>query len=448
MPNNQASPSASQPPPPSSPSLVLFGIAIISGIGAGVLFPKSEYPIIYGIFRFCAQAFLALIKGIIVPLIFSTLVVGIAQVGDIKAVGRMGVRALIYFEVVTTIALLIGWVVAIIFRPGEGLPLDTSVSSSMHASNHFNLWETLLHLFPSNLAQHWVQGELLPIVVFAVLFGVSIAKIQEKSSILIEFFEAVAQAMFKYTHMVMRLVPVGTFGAMAYNISHMASGYCLTGGPVESCQDAARLEGLSAVFHILGQYAKLVGTLYLALAVLCITVFCPLLIISKIPLSLFLRIIRTPALTAFLTASSEAALPHLLEELVRSGVPRRVASFILPAGYSFNLDGSTLYLVLASMAIAQAAGIEQSLGQQFLMLFTFMITSKGVAGVPRATLVIIAGTCTSFGLPGEAGVSMLLAVDALMDMARTATNVVGNALATLLITRWEGAHEDQVTHAS
>jgi Na+/H+-dicarboxylate symporter len=232
--------------------------------------------------------------------------------------------------------------------------------------------------------------------------------------------------MFEYTHMVMRLTPLGVFGAMAYNVSHMASG----------AHGAGR--GWPAVGHLLGEYARLVGSLYLALFLLFLLVMVPILLAIRVPVLGFLRAIKEPLVTAFSTASSEAALPRLLEDVVKFGVPRRVAGFVIPAGYSFNLDGSTLYLVLASLTIAQAAKVELSLAQQVTMVLGFMLTSKGVAGVPRATLVIIAGTCDGFGLPGEAGTAMLLAVDGVMDMARTVVNVTGNALASVVVARWEG----------
>jgi Na+/H+-dicarboxylate symporter len=227
--------------------------------------------------------------------------------------------------------------------------------------------------------------------------------------------------------MVMRLTPLGVFGAMAYNVSHMAAG-----------REGSALKGWPAVLFLLGQYARLVGSLYFALACLFVLVFIPVMWIAGVKVRDFARAIREPALTAFSTASSEAALPRLLENMIAYGVPKRVASFVIPTGYSFNLDGSTLYLVLASMTIAQAAHLEMSIEKQVVMAFTFMLSSKGVAGVPRATLVIIAGTCASFGLPGEAGVAMLLAVDEVMDMARTTINVIGNGLASVVIARWEG----------
>jgi Na+/H+-dicarboxylate symporter len=265
--------------------------------------------------------------------------------------------------------------------------------------------------------------------VFATLFGIALTKIPEKGKPVMDFFQGLAQVMFKYTDMVMWLTPLGVFGAMAYNVSHMAAGQEVNG---------VLLKGWPAVVHLLGQYAKLVGSLYFALICLFVLVFVPVMLGFRIPILGFLKAIKDPALTAFSTASSEAALPKLLEECVRFGVPRRVASFVIPTGYSFNLDGSTLYLVLASLTIAQAAGIQMSFAAQIAMVFTFMLTSKGVAGVPRATLVIIAGTCASFGLPGEAGIAMLLAVDEVMDMARTMINVIGNGLASVVIAKWEG----------
>jgi Na+/H+-dicarboxylate symporter len=316
-----------------------------------------------------------------------------------------------------------------VLRPGDGLPLDLSAHAAV-ANTPRDGWETALHLFPSNLIRHASEGDILPVVVFATLFGISLTRVGELGKPVLGFFEIIAKVMFKYTDMVMRLTPIGVFGAMAYNVSHMAGGEHSNG-----------LEGWPAVFHLLGQYARLVGSLYLALGCLVALVFVPVMLICGVRIRAFLRAVRDPALTAFSTASSEAALPRLLEEMIAYGVPRRIASFVIPAGYSFNLDGSTLYLVLASVTIAQAAHIEMSLSQQIIMLLTFMLTSKGVAGVPRATLVIIAGTCASFGLPGEAGIAMILAVDEIMDMGRTTINVIGNALASVVIARWENALE-------
>ncbi|HEX2730229.1 MAG TPA: dicarboxylate/amino acid:cation symporter [Polyangiaceae bacterium] len=400
---------------------IFFALAL--GVLAGGMFPRNAYPWAYDLFHFFSKAFIQLIKGLIVPLLVSTIIVGISQTGNLKAVGSMGAKALLYFEVVTTIALGIGLCVANVLRPGDGLPLDPHAHAQVATPK--SGWELLLHLFPSNVIQHAAEGDVLPVVIFATLFGVSLAQAGPSASTLVSVFEACANVMFKYTHMVMRLTPVGVFGAMAYNVSEMASG----------APDGST--GWSAVVYLLGRYARVVGSLYFSLILLFVCVFVPVLWLCRVPLRSFARHIKGPALTAFSTASSEAALPRLLEEMVALGVPRRVASFVIPMGYSFNLDGSTLYLVLASLTIAQAAKIEMPLSTQLTMMLVFMLTSKGVAGVPRATLVIIAATCAGFQLPGEAGVAMLLAVDEVMDMARTTINVVGNGLASVVVARWE-----------
>jgi Na+/H+-dicarboxylate symporter len=411
----------------SSTFWIFLGLAL--GVVLGGFFPQDQHPQAYNLFRFLSKSFIQLIKGLIVPLLLSTIIVGIAQTGDLKAVGRMGAKALLYFEIVTTLALGIGLAIGNILRPGAALPLDLGVHTEAAKGTARSGWDIALHLFPHNVVQHAAEGDILPVVVFATLFGVSLTRVGDVGKPVLAFFEAVAKVMFKYTDMVMRLTPLGVFGAMAYNVSHMAAGHEVAGRV---------LKGWPAVFFLLGQYARLVGSLYLALVVLFLVVFVPVMWICRISVRAFLRTIREPALTAFSTASSEAALPRLLEDMVAFGVPRRVASFVIPTGYSFNLDGSTLYLVLASLTIAQAAHVEMPLSTQIVMVLTFMLTSKGVAGVPRATLVIIAGTCASFGLPGEAGVAMLLAVDEIMDMARTTINVIGNGLASAVIARWEG----------
>jgi Na+/H+-dicarboxylate symporter len=402
-------------------------VGLVLGVVLGGFLPQDAYPNAFKFFQFLSKSFISLIKSIIVPILVATIITGIAQTGDIKAVGRMGGKALLYFEIVTTIALFIGLGIANWIRPGEGLPLKMDAHTALAAPK--TAWEIALHTFPSNFFKHAAEGDILPVVVFATLFGIALTKIPEKGKPVMDFFQGLAQVMFKYTDMVMWLTPLGVFGAMAYNVSHMAAGQEVNG---------VLLKGWPAVIHLLGQYAKLVGSLYFALICLFGLVFVPVMLGFRIPILGFLKAIKDPALTAFSTASSEAALPKLLEECVRFGVPRRVASFVIPTGYSFNLDGSTLYLVLASLTIAQAAGIQMSFAAQIAMVFTFMLTSKGVAGVPRATLVIIAGTCASFGLPGEAGIAMLLAVDEVMDMARTMINVIGNGLASVVIAKWEG----------
>ncbi|APR99871.1 dicarboxylate/amino acid:cation symporter [Pajaroellobacter abortibovis] len=411
----------------SSGNLILIGLFL--GIVLGGSFPKDSYPILFDCFFFCSKIFLSLIKGLIVPLLISTIIVGIAQTGDVKAVGRMGAKALLYFEIVTSIALVIGLVIGNLLKPGEGLPIDLNARVGMSASRPLSGWEIVMHAFPSNLVKHAADGDILPVVVFATLFGIALTKVGERGRPVLVFFRGVAQIMFKYTDIIMKLTPIGVFGAMASSVSSMAAGHL---------EDGVLIKGWSAVSQLLGCYALLVGSLYFSLAALVIIVFIPILFLIKVPVRSFFRVIREPALTAFSTASSETALPKLLEEIVRFGVPSRVAGFVIPTGYSFNLDGSTLYLVLATLTIAQAAHVNMTITQQIMIMLTFVLTSKGVAGIPRATLVIIAATCDSFHLPGEAGVAMLLAVDGVMDMARAATNVIGNALASVVVARWEG----------
>lgn len=404
---------------------VIVGLAVLAGALAGGFFPKDTHPVAFTIFLLCSKTFLALVKSVIVPILVATLITGIAQTGDLKAVGRLGGKSLLYFEVVTTLALVVGLVVGNVLRPGDGLPLDVTGHTELAHPKPFV--ETLLHAFPSNVVKHAAEGDILPVVVFATLFAVALVQVGERGKPVLAFFDGVAHVMFRYTALVMKLTPVGVFGAMAYNTSTMAAGH-----------GAGDLRGWPAVLHLLGSYAKLVGSLYLALALFFALVLVPIMLVARVPVRRFFRAIQEPVVTAFTTASSEAALPKLLENLERFGVPRHVASFVVPAGYSFNLDGSTLYLVLASLTIAQAAKIDMPLSTQIAMMLTFMLTSKGVAGVPRATLVIIAGTCGSFGLPGEAGVAMILAVDELMDMARSAVNLTGNGLAAAVMARSEG----------
>lgn len=400
-------------------------VALVLGVVLGGFLPQDEHPTAFAFFQFLSKSFISLIKSIIVPILVATIVTGIAQTGDLKAVGRMGAKSLLYFEVVTTIALFLGLGIANVLRPGDGLPLKAD--AHMQLATPKSGWDIALHAFPSNLIKHAAEGDILPVVVFATLFGVALTRTGERGAIVLKFFDGVAQVMFQYTRFVMALTPLGVFGAMAYNVSHMAAGHG-DGG----------LRGWPAVFDLLKHYSLLVGSLYLALVLLVVLVFIPVMLVVRIPVKGFFQAVREPALTAFSTASSEAALPRLLEEMEKFGVPRRVASFVIPTGYSFNLDGSTLYLVLASLTIAQAAKIEMPLSTQIVMVLTFMLTSKGVAGVPRATLVIIAATCQGFGLPGEAGVAMILAVDEVMDMARSALNLTGNGLAACVISRWEG----------
>ena len=392
----------------SSTALIFY--ALVLGVVCGYLFPAEHHPAAYETFRFLSKAFISLIKMLIVPLIFSTIVVGIGKTGDVKAVGRMGIKALVYFEIATTAALALGLSIAHLVRPGDGLTLPPS---GEQLAKPKTLVETLLHLFPSNVIDAMAKQDILQVVVFATLVGIAAAHVGKKSEPFLRFVDSVVAVMFQLTDYVMALTPLGVFGAMAGSVSH---------------------HGLA----VLGSYAKLVASLYGALVLFTLLVLIPALLLVRANLPLFFRKIREPFLLAFSTASSEAALPRALEKMVEFGVPESVAGFVIPAGYSFNLDGSTLYISLASLTIAQAAHIQLPLSTELLMMLTFMMTSKGVAGVPRAALVIIAAGCAAFNLPGEAGVAMILAVDELMDMARTSINVMGNCVASVVVARWEG----------
>src|SRR6476619_825277 len=387
---------------------------IFVGLGIGIVvcwFVIEYYPSAAPYFRPFSQIFLRLIKMIIAPLIFSTLVAGIAGAGHVKIVGRMGLRALIYFEVVTTLALIIGLVTVNVIKPGVGVNLPMGQQSGITATAQ--TWDQiLLHVVPESVVKAMADGDVLQLVVFSIIFAISLGMIGEKGRPVITWCEAVAETMFKFTNIVMHYAPIGVGAAIAYTVGH--------GG-----------------LRVLWNLAWLVATLYLALAVLIVAVFIPVALMFRIPLRKFIRAVKEPAVIAFSTTSSEAALPRAMEVLERLGVPRRIVSFVLPLGYSFNLDGSILYLSLAAMFVAQAAGVELTIGQQVTMLLTLMLTSKGVAGVPRASLVILAGTLASYNLPLE-GVTLILGVDAVMDMARTMTNVIGNCLASVVVAKWEG----------
>ena len=387
---------------------IFIGLAI--GIVAG-WFVSEHHPEWAIYFRPFSQLFLRLIKMIIAPLIFATLVAGIAGAGHVRVVGRMGVRAIIYFEVVTTLALLIGLAAVNITKPGVGVNLPMGRTNEITAAA--KTWDQiLLHTVPESVIRAMADGDVLQIVIFSIFFAIALGMIGEKGRPVVVWCEAVAETMFKVTNIVMHYAPIGVGAAIAYTVGH--------GG-----------------LKILWNLAWLVGTLYLALTVLILGVFLPIALLFRLPIRKFVKAVKEPAVIAFSTTSSEAALPRAMEVIERLGVPRRIVSFVLPLGYSFNLDGSTLYLSLAAVFVAQAAGVELSVGQQVMMLLTLMLTSKGVAGVPRASLVILAGTLASYGLPLE-GVTLILGVDELMDMARTMVNVVGNCLATVVIAKWEG----------
>ena len=375
---------------------------------------------------FLRDIFINLIKSIIAPLVFSTIVVGIAGAGALRKVGRMGAKALIYFEIVTTAALFIGLAVVNFTKPGIGVTLaatDTNVIKTIEQSHPKTLVETIVHAFPSSIIEAMVRGDVLQIVMFSVLFALAVSAIGEKGKPIVRAMESLSQIMFKFTNYVMLFAPIGVGAAMAHTIG--------TQGP-----------------GVLVNLGKLIGSLYLALVIFILLVFGLVIWIARIPLRQFVRAVREPATLAFATTSSESALPKAMESMERFGVPRHIVGFVMPTGYSFNLDGSTLYLALASVFVAQAAetttGWHMGFGQQIVMVLTLMLTSKGVAAVPRASLVILLATVNSF-LPaglGPIGVAIIFGVDELMDMGRTCVNVIGNCLATVVVARWEGEFDD------
>ena len=325
----------------------------------------------------------------------------------------MGVKALIYFEVVTTAALAVGLIAVNLVRPGIGVNIHTAVQTGEIAAKQQTFSEVITHIVPQSIVQAAAEGEVLQIVVFAVLFSFALALVpKEKRQVILTFCESLAETMFKFTGIVMRYAPVGVGAAIAFTVGH---------------------RGLSVLVNL----GLLIVTMYGALIVFTVVVLGAVAAIARVPIREFLNAVKEPAIIAFSTTSSEAALPKAMEAMEKLGVPRRIVSFIIPTGYSFNLDGSTLYLALASVFVAQAAGVEMSIGQQILMMLTLILTSKGVAGVPRAALVILAGTAASFGLPLE-GVAIVLGVDEIMDMGRTTINVVGNCLASVVMAKWEG----------
>lgn len=359
--------------------------------------------------------FLNGVKLIIAPLIISTIISGIAGAGSFKQLGWMGAKAFIYFEVATTAALFVGLGVVNWLRPGDGVQLAGATLSETAAKatkTQMSLGGFIEHLLPHNIADAIVRGDVLQIVMFATLLGFALLSIGERGKPIITFCESLAEAMFKFTGYIMYLAPIGIGATMAGAVAD---------------------HGWSVILPM----AKLVGSLYLALIIFVVVCLLPVFKIAKVPFKAFVRELKSPILLAFATASSESAYPTAMASLERMGVPRRVTSFVLPMGYSFNLDGSTLYLALASVFVAQVAGVELSLGTQLMMMLTLMLTTKGVAAVPRASIVVLSATLTTFGLPLEA-IALILAVDEFMDMARTAVNLFGNCLATAVVARWEG----------
>ena len=392
---------------PSLTAWILVSMVVGAEIG-------HDFPEVAVSLRVVSQIFLRLISTIVAPLIFATLVVGIAGHSNLRQVGRMGVRALIYFEVVTTLALFIGWAAISISRAGEGIVLPTPAEGTQVPQTAPHTWQdTILQILPQNIARAVVEGQMLQIVVFSVIFAIALALIsEEKRRPLLALAESLAETMFRFTRIVMLMAPLGVGAAIAYTVGSLGVG-------------------------ILVNLAQLLATFYVAVAIFILIVLLPVAWLAKVPIRRFVAAVAEPVSIAFATTSSEAALPRAMQAMEKLGVPRQIVAFVMPTGYSFNLDGSTLYLSLAAVFVAQAAGVELTVGQQVTMLLTLMLTSKGVAGVPRASLVILAATLASYNLPLE-GITLILGVDALMDMGRTMTNVIGNCLASVVVAKWEG----------
>jgi proton glutamate symport protein len=386
---------------------ILF--AMLLGLEIGLDWPQFATHL-----RILSDIFLRLIKLIVAPLILGTLVTGIAGHGNVRKVGRIGLKSLIYFEAVTTIALFLGVAAINLTRAGVGLTMPATITEQVPQDVPALRWDDfLLHVFPENIVKAIGENQILQVAVFAILFGIALTQVPEKSRLpMLNFMESLTQTMFRFTNIVMYYAPIGVGAAMAYTVGHL---------------------GISILLPL----GKLVLTAYGALLIFLFGLLLPIALLARLPVLRFLKAVAEPATLAFATASSEAALPRAMESMEAFGVPREIVAFVIPAGYSFNLDGSTLYLALASIFVAQAAGISMTWPRQLFMVFTLMLTSKGVAGVPRAVLVVLLATAGTFHLPTEP-IFLILGVDALIDMARTSVNVTGNCLASAVVARWEG----------
>lgn len=382
--------------------------AMIAGLEIGLDAPTFAVQL-----RFLSDIFLRLIKVIVAPLILGTLITGIAGHGDLRKVGRIGWKSFVYFEAVTTIALFIGVFAINLSKAGQGLVLPASTTAQAPPATAPLRWtDFLLHIFPENIVESVAENKILQVAVFAILFAIALTRVREDlQKPILSFAESLTQVMFSFTNLVMYYAPVGIGAAMAYTVGHM---------------------GIAVLLPL----AKLILTAYGALLAFLLLVLLPIALFARVPVRRFLFAVAEPATIAFATSTSEAALPRAMECMEAFGIPRRIVAFVIPAGYSFNLDGSTLYLALASIFVAQAAGIHMPWSQQLLMVLTLMLTSKGIAGVPRATLLVLLASAATFHLPTEP-VFVILGVDALIDMARTSLNVTGNCLASAVIARWE-----------
>lgn len=395
-------------------------IAMFIGIAFGYVLPEAA-----PVYKVISNLFLRMIKCIIAPILFGTLVVGIAgHTTDMKQVGRLALKSLFYFEIVTTLALVFGLVAVNVVQPGVGIHLPPPhPGAEVALAKPLTTAEMIEHVVPKSIVEAAASNDVLQIVFFAVLFAIALSQLKGgHRETMVKMCESLSETMFKFTGIVMKFAPFGIGAAMANTVSH---------------------SGLDVLVNL----GKLVLTLYGTLALFILLVFLPLMLIFRIPIRKFVKAVREPAAIAFTTTSSDAALPDALQNMVKFGVPKRIVSFVLPLGYSFNLDGSTLYLALASVFCAQAAGIQLTIPQQLMIMFSLMLSSKGVAAVPRASFVILSATLVTFGIPIEAAV-LVLGVDELMDMARTCTNLIGNCLASAVMARWEGEldteHPEQI----
>src|SRR5690242_4036260 len=383
---------------------------ILVGLLAGAEL-GHDAPAVAAKLQLLGTIFLRLIRVIIAPLLFAVLVVGIAGHPDLKKVGRLGVKSLIYFEVVSTIAMLVGLAAINLSRAGESVHLPPSTGETLNISPH-SATQIITDVFPENIAKSVAEGQVLQIVVFSILFAFALGLVPEaKRRPMLAFAESLSETMFKFTNIVMYAAPIGVFGAVAYTVGHM---------------------GLTVLLPLL----KLLATMYIALVFFILFVLAPILLLARIPLKDFVRAAVEPVTLGFATASSEATLPIAIEKMEGFGVPRQIVAFVLPTGYSFNMDGASLYQSLGLIFVAQAAGIHLSLGQQAVMVLTLLLSSKGTAGVARASFLIVFAAATSFHLPMEP-LFLLFAIDQLMDMGRTAVTVLGNCVACVVIARWE-----------
>lgn len=407
-------------------------VCMLLGVFVGIDYPNAAMAL-----QPLSKGFIKLVKTIVAPIIFGTLVYGIAGHSDLKQVGRMAWKSMSYFITATTIAIFIGLAVINVTKAGEGidiqnmpqeeLPTTKKTSSALehlpeHVHGLYKAANFLYDIFPENIVKSMYENQVLQVVVFSVLFGVGLAMVEEKKrKPMVEFTESLSEVMFKFTNLIMYFAPIGVGAAMAYTVGHLG-------------------------VDILKNLFMLLGSLYIALIVFMLVVFVPVMVFLKIPIKQFLKAIKEPVSIAFATTSSDAALPKAMSNMEKFGVPRKIVSFVIPTGYSFNLDGTSLYLSLASIFVAQAAGMNLSIGEQMAIAFTLMVTSKGVAAVPRASLIVLIATAEQFGLPVFI-IAAILGIDELMDMARTSVNVIGNCLATVVVAKWENEFDDKAPYS-